>query len=76
MYQYSRAVVRVGDHDRSATNDVKHEDIPIIHIEKHAAYNISGDAKNDIMILYLKRDVQITGKNLIVVVDLNHPLTW
>lgn len=72
--QYLRAVVRVGDHDRSTTNDGEHEDIPITHVEKHAAYNISGDAKNDIMILYLKRDIKITGKNLIVVVDL-HSLT-
>lgn len=62
FYQYSRAVVRVGEHDRTATNDGEHKDIPIIHAEKHAAYNISGDAKNDIMILYLKRDIQINGK--------------
>lgn len=55
-------MVRLGDHDLLTTIDGKHKDIPIIHVEKHPAYNISGDAKNDIMILYLKYDVQITGK--------------
>lgn len=55
-------MVRVGEHDVSTTTDGSHKDIPIIHVEKHPAYNISGDAKYDIMILYLENDVQITGK--------------
>lgn len=52
-----RAYVRLGEYDLSTTTDGMHLDVPIIHIEKHAAYNISGDVKNDIMILYLKYDV-------------------
>lgn len=62
FYEYLRALVRVGEHDRLSTTDGEHEDIPIVHVEKHPAYNISGDAKNDIMILFLKHDVQITGR--------------
>lgn len=64
FYEYLRALVRVGEHDRLSTTDGEHEDIPIVHVEKHPAYNISGDAKNDIMILFLNHDVQITGRTL------------
>lgn len=45
----------------STTADGMHRDVPIVHVEKHPAYNISGDAKNDIMILYLKYDIEING---------------
>lgn len=38
-----------------------------MHVEKHDAYS---NRKNDIAILYLKHDVQVTGELEIIIIDI------
>lgn len=56
--------MRLGEHDILTMDDGIHENVPIIHVEKHPAYTTKGGAKNDIAIVYLEYNVQITGKTM------------
>lgn len=51
--------MRLGEHDISSTTDGVVQDIKVIRTERHSNYN-RRDGTNDIAILYLERDVDIT----------------
>lgn len=55
--------MRVGEHDLKSSDDG--EDVPIVSIEVHNAYNTTGGLKNDIAMLYLEYDVEINGKYIL-----------
>lgn len=56
-----RKQVRLGEYDTSRTDDGPTVDVDIERIESHPRFNKPYMA-NDIAILYLKNDVEFTGK--------------
>lgn len=56
-------VARLGEHDITTLSDGPHEDVPIIKRKMHPDYD-DNEITNDIAVLTLAYDVNITGKNL------------
>lgn len=54
-----RSIVRLGEHDISSTSDGVTRDIKVIQSTPHPNYNYR-DGTNDIALLYLERDVDIS----------------
>lgn len=53
--------VRLGEYNTLTTEDGKHIDVPIKHVEMHENYKWISQI-NDIAIVYLKFNVEFTGK--------------
>lgn len=53
--------MRLGEHDVSTTTDGKHKDIDIVHAVKHEQY-IKNAGIDDIAMVWLKKNVEFTGK--------------
>lgn len=53
--------MRLGVHDINARNDEAVQEVKVIRSEKHLDFN-QLDGTNDIAILYLERDLDITSK--------------
>lgn len=64
MIQQKRSIVRLGEHDRSTTEDGEHLDISVDRVDAHDSFN-SRLMTNDIAMIYLERDVEFTGKLLL-----------
>lgn len=57
---YERSFARLGIFKFNGDEKGIVQDAPIVHVENHNAY---ANRKNDIAILYLKHDVEITGEH-------------
>lgn len=54
-----RSFARLGIYTFYGRENGTVQDVPIVHVEKHDKYS---NKKNDIALLYLEHDLQITGK--------------
>lgn len=53
--------MRLGEYDITTTSDGPNVDVDVVRVEMHPRYNKPFMA-NDIAILYLKNDVEFSGK--------------
>lgn len=56
-----RVFVRLGEHDMRTPADGSQQDVQVTHVLKHSGFD-QEHMKNDIAVLYLKHDVNFTGK--------------
>lgn len=54
-----RSFARLGEHDLSSNSDGEVQDIKIVRTVKHPAYD-EYDKTNDIAVLYLEHDAELT----------------
>lgn len=52
--------MRLAEYDTRTDKDTKHEDVKVTRVSSHKEYD---GLINDIMILYLERDVTFTGES-------------
>lgn len=61
----NRSFVRLGEHDLSTTDDGEVQDVKVIKSQPHEKYN-KKDGTNDIAILYLEHDVNLTSELILI----------
>ncbi|XP_037048485.1 venom protease-like [Bradysia coprophila] len=64
---------RLGEHDISSTTDGVVEDVNVIRAERHPEYN-RHDKTNDIAIIYLERDVNMTLRIIPICLPVDHSI--